>query len=50
MLSLLWFPLTVFTRFGRIVVDADLVEALRDLARRRPGLDVFEIEPLPAAS
>jgi D-3-phosphoglycerate dehydrogenase len=38
------------TARGRIVVEKDLVEALRSQRIAGAGLDVFEIEPLPADS
>ena len=38
------------TARGRIVVEHDLVEALRNTRIAGAGLDVFETEPLPADS
>ena len=38
------------TARGRIIVEADLVEALRDGRIAGAGLDVFDTEPLPADS
>jgi phosphoglycerate dehydrogenase-like enzyme len=38
------------TARGRIVVEKDLVEALRSRRMSGAGLDVFETEPLPADS
>ena len=38
------------TARGRIVVEQDLVDALRTERIAGAGLDVFETEPLPAAS